>query len=137
MASLRSGSHYGWRFSNLILSVPRRLTDSAPPRPPRGGAGDPVGPCPPGHVTVGSMKTRALRVTIHAYDDESWMVALVRDTFERGEMVQSDLLSVRWGRVDTIQALVAEAVQDLIEVECERLEIDPPPYPALGRVAPF
>ncbi|HEY5849938.1 MAG TPA: hypothetical protein VIT62_04115 [Lysobacter sp.] len=76
-------------------------------------------------------------MTIHAYDDESWMVALVRDTFDRGEMVQSDLLSVRWGKVDTIQGLVTEAVQDLIEVECERLEIDPPPYPAVARVAPF
>lgn len=83
------------------------------------------------------MKTAALRVTIHAYDDSAWMSALVRDTFERGALVQSDLVSVRWGTIETIRGLVDEAVEDLIAAECERLQIDPPPYPALGRVAPF
>lgn len=82
------------------------------------------------------MKTAALRVTIHAYSDESWMFALVRDTFERGQLVQSDLVSIRWGTVETIRRLAAEGVEDLIGMECQRLGVDPPPYPALGRVAP-
>lgn len=83
------------------------------------------------------MKTRALRVTIHAYDDGAWMSALVRDTFEQGALVHSDLVSTRWGTIDTIRALVDQAVTDVIEEECQRLGIDPPPYPAVGRVAPF
>jgi hypothetical protein len=137
MSSLRSRSHYGWRFSNLSLSGAGDASDSAPPWPPRGGAGDPVGQWPACTSSVGDMKTQALRVTIHAYDDGAWMTALVRDTFERGALVQSDLVSTRWGDIERVWEQVAEGVQDVVELECQRLGIDVPPYPAVGRVAPF
>lgn len=83
------------------------------------------------------MKTQAMRVTVHAYDDDSWMVALVRDTFERGALVQSDLVSIRWGTIERVWEVVAEGVQDVVELECQRLGIEVPPYPAVGRVAPL
>jgi len=70
------------------------------------------------------MRTRTLRVTVGAYSDGTWHVALTTDEYERGVLRDSQLITlttpttaqgVRWA--------VRQAVDHLIALEEERVEL--------------
>jgi hypothetical protein len=124
MTSLRSGSHYGWRFSK---SDPngwgwrfRRIS----PVSPAGGAGDPVGPSKFSPSSVSRVKTQHLSVNIGAYDDQTWHVALVRTTFRGGALLGAETLLTRWGSIDQVHSMVLETLDQLVNEEfAESLDI--------------
>lgn len=70
------------------------------------------------------MRTQALRVTVGAYQTGGFHVTLIKDTYERGVLRNSELV---WGPLycgeDRIQGLVAEAVDHLVETERARVEV--------------
>lgn len=122
MTSLRSGCHYGWRFSNLILAGGARPLAGTPLWSPKGGRGGPCGPVSTGGATVSDVKTQALRVTVGAYTPDHWHVTLVMDTYERGVLKNSDLLEALWGTDQTVSEHMMQALGYLIQMEHERLE---------------
>lgn len=67
------------------------------------------------------MRTQALRVTVGAYQTGGWHVTLIKDTYERGVLKNSELV---WGPLycgeDRLRGLVLEAVDHLIETERAR-----------------
>jgi len=97
----------------------------APPHgPPKGGRGDGYAAIVNGRVYAVCMRTQALRVTIGAYSDTTWHVSIIKDTYERGVIVDSTMW---WGPMycgwDWVMGLVEEAALHLRELELDRLRV--------------
>jgi len=68
------------------------------------------------------MRTQAIRVSFGAYQDGTWHVATVLDTYDRGVLVNSELQSL--SRPDTPDELhwdVEQAVAGLVRAEQQRV----------------
>jgi hypothetical protein len=63
------------------------------------------------------MRTRHLSIQISAYSDGKWSVALVRDTYEAGRRVGSDMIENRWGDLDRVEWLVSDAMATIVALE--------------------
>ena len=67
------------------------------------------------------MKTQALRITIGAYAEDQWHVAIVADTYVHGVMADSELVTIRWCTGADVSRLVIRALDQLEASELQRL----------------
>jgi hypothetical protein len=70
---------------------------------------------------VPDMRTRALRVYVHAYDDQSWSVAVVSEVWAYSAPVSAEMVSSTWGTLATVKARMGDAMDYVIRLERERL----------------
>jgi hypothetical protein len=86
------------------------------------------------------MRTRALRVTVGAYENHLWHVTLVADSYERGVLVNSELLTAMHAPDHLVELEVVRALHRLMDIEAERLARDtegagPEPSGAPGAIS--
>jgi hypothetical protein len=67
------------------------------------------------------MRTRALRVTVGAYENHLWHVTLVADSYERGVLVNSELLTAMHAPDHLVELEMVKALHRLFDIEAERL----------------
>lgn len=105
--------------------------------PPRGDGGTASRPLSAGSDILVPMRTQALRVTVGAYSDGTWHVAMITDYYERGVLVHSELEELAHPktredvrrRVGVLLDVVMQREDDRIRREAER------PTQAVGRSA--
>lgn len=79
------------------------------------------------------MRTQALRVTVGAYSDGAWHVSVIRDIYERGVLVNSQLeLGPLHCDAQQLRWKVRGAVDHLMALEEERLEAEQGRTPGPG-----
>lgn len=70
------------------------------------------------------MRTRQLTVTIGAYADGTWHVALIETVYERGRLLGSDVVTRHHLTRETLRRQVDEAVSRAIRMEAARVEAE-------------
>lgn len=109
----------------MVADGPGPVAGTPPVAPPGGGLRGRYAPVSTGAGSMRNMRTRALRVTVGAYDKDAWHTSIVQDTYDRGVLINSECLDMRWGTLASVRSHVQRALDVLITDEIERVQTAP------------